>query len=148
MQITHSEPMRACCVKWNQTCGKTDIACFSCRLSTFRACTSTHKKFVGILMDYTIQNHFGDAMTTRHLMMNRLHMPLSYIIAQDTHRTSVVCCLLCSPLSICSYIPWQIFSWFVEHFLNIFVTFSHLSSVWLVTCLWCVTDELFEIVQY
>jgi hypothetical protein len=40
----------ACRAKWNQMCGKSDIACFSCRLSTFRACTSAHKKIVGILM--------------------------------------------------------------------------------------------------
>jgi len=30
----------ACRAKWNQTCGKSDIACFSCRLATFRACTA------------------------------------------------------------------------------------------------------------
>jgi hypothetical protein len=33
----------ACCAKWNQTCGKSDIACFACRLSTFRACTGLYK---------------------------------------------------------------------------------------------------------
>ena len=38
--------------KWDQTCGKLDIACFSCSLSTFRTCTSTHKKIVGILMQF------------------------------------------------------------------------------------------------
>ena len=35
--------MRACRAKWNQTCGKSDIACFSCGLSTFRAGTGLYK---------------------------------------------------------------------------------------------------------
>ena len=43
MQIIRSEPMRACHAKWNQTCGKSDIACFSGGLSTFRACTGLYK---------------------------------------------------------------------------------------------------------
>jgi hypothetical protein len=33
----------ACHTKLNQTCGKSDIACFSCRLSTFRAGTGLYK---------------------------------------------------------------------------------------------------------
>jgi hypothetical protein len=34
---------------YSSSCGLV-IACFSCRLSTFRACTSAHKKIVRILM--------------------------------------------------------------------------------------------------
>ena len=33
----------ACHAKWKWTCGKLDIACFSCSLSTFRACTGLYK---------------------------------------------------------------------------------------------------------
>jgi hypothetical protein len=36
-------PVIACYMKWKQTCAKSDIAYFSCELSTFRAYTGLYK---------------------------------------------------------------------------------------------------------